>query len=262
MSNSLQGAVAFVTGGAKGIGKAAALRMAGAGVRVALMSRTAEDVERAVDEVGAAGGEALAVPGDVSDSGDVQRAIDRIVSTWGRLDVVFANAGVNGVWAPIEELSDEDWEQTVAINLTGTFYTVKYAVPHLKKRGGSIIITSSVNGTRMFSNTDASAYASTKAAQVAFAQMLAVELAPSRIRVNVICPGAIETDIEENTERRDLEKIQYPVKFPKGKIPLTHGEPGTPEQVADLVLFLASEASSLITGTPVWIDGAQSLLQG
>lgn len=260
--SELRGAVAFVTGGAKGIGKAVALRLAAAGMRVALTSRTEEDVARAVDEVRAAGGDALAVPGDVSDADSVRSIVDRIIETWGRLDVVFANAGVNGVWAPIEELKDADWNETIAINLTGTFLTVKYAVPHLKKNGGSIIITSSVNGTRMFSNTGASAYASSKAAQVAFAQMMAVELAPAGIRVNVICPGAIETDIEENTERRDLEKIQYPVKFPKGKIPLTHGQPGTPEQVADLVLFLASDASSLIAGTPIWIDGAQSLLQG
>ena len=262
MDASLNGKVAFITGGAKGIGKAAALRLAEYGVRVGLMSRTQEDVDQAVSEVKARGGQALAVPGDVSDEESVRSAISRIVEAWGRLDIVFANAGVNGVWAPLEELTLDDWSSTVAINLTGTFLAVKYAGPHLKKNGGSIIITSSVNGTRMFSNTGASAYASTKAAQLAFGQMIAVELAPHKIRVNVICPGAIETDIEENTERRDLEEVQYPVKFPEGQIPLTHGEPGTSEQVADLVLFLCTEASELITGTPIWIDGAQSLLQG
>lgn len=262
MNESLSGKTAFITGGANGIGKASAQKLAANGVRVALMSRTEEDVERAVTEIERAGGEALAVPGDVSSELDVQAAIEEIVATWGRLDIVFANAGVNGLWAPIEELSPDDWRNTIDINLNGTFFTVKYAVPYLKKNGGAVIITSSVNGTRMFSNTGASAYASSKAAQVAFAQMMAVELAPFGIRVNVICPGAIETEIEDNTERRDLDEIQYPVKFPKGKIPLTHGEAGDAEQVADLVLFLASDASSLIAGTPIWIDGAQSLLQG
>ena len=140
--------------------------------------------------------------------------------------------------------------------------TVKYAVPYLKRQGGSVIITSSVNGTRVFSNTGATAYSCTKAAQVAFAKMVALELAKHRIRVNVICPGAIETDISENTEQRNLEQIREPVDFPEGKIPLTDGKSGTSEQVAQLVLFLASDASSHISGTEIWIDGTESLLKG
>ena len=139
--------------------------------------------------------------------------------------------------------------------------TVKYAVPYLKRQGGSVIITSSVNGTRVFSNTGATAYSCTKAAQVAFTKMVALELAEHSIRVNVICPGAIDTNIDENTERRNLEEIQEPVEFPEGKIPLTDGKPGTSEQVAQLVLFLASEASSHITVTEMWIDGGESLLK-
>jgi NAD(P)-dependent dehydrogenase (short-subunit alcohol dehydrogenase family) len=139
---------------------------------------------------------------------------------------------------------------------------VKYAVPYLKKQGGSVIITSSVNGTRIFSNTGATAYSCTKAAQVAFAKMVALELAKDRIRVNVICPGAIETNIDENTQQRDLDKVREPVSYPQGSIPLTDGKPGTSEQVAQLVLFLASDTSSHITGTEIWIDGAESLLMG
>jgi NAD(P)-dependent dehydrogenase (short-subunit alcohol dehydrogenase family) len=139
---------------------------------------------------------------------------------------------------------------------------VKYAIPLLKKHGGSIIITSSVNGTRIFSNTGATAYSCTKAAQVAFTQMAALELAQHRIRVNVICPGAITTEIDDNTEKRNLEEADVPVEFPEGKIPLTDGKPGKSEQVADLVLFLASDRASHITGTPIWIDGAESLLMG
>lgn len=92
--------------------------------------------------------------------------------------------------------------------------------------------------------------------------MIAVELAPHKIRANVVCPGAIETNIGESTEQRDLEEIKIPVEFPEGKIPLTHGDPGKSEQVAQLVLFLASDAASHITGTEVWIDGAESLLKG
>jgi NAD(P)-dependent dehydrogenase (short-subunit alcohol dehydrogenase family) len=254
--------VALVTGGGSGIGAAAAVLLAREGARVAVLGRTREKLENTVRRITDAGGEALAVAGDVAKYADLERAVVEVVTRWGRLDVVFANAGINGVWAPIEELAPEEWEKTIAVNLTGTFFTIKAAVPHLRRRGGSVIVTSSVNGTRMFSNSGASAYASTKAAQMALAQMLALELAKERIRVNVICPGAIETEIEEHMEKRDLEKAREPVRYPEGKIPLTDGKPGKAEQVAKLVLFLASDESDHITGTPVWIDGGQSLLQG
>jgi len=135
-------------------------------------------------------------------------------------------------------------------------------VPYLKRQGGSVIVTSSVNGTRIFSNTGATAYSCSKAAQVAFTKMAALELAKHRIRVNVICPGAISTQIEQSTEKRDEEKEKEPVIYPEGSIPLTGGEPGTSEQVADLVLFLASDDSNHITGTEIWIDGGSSLLIG
>src|SRR5205085_3308264 len=128
----------------------------------------------------------------------------------GGLHVVFANAGVNGVWAPIEELSVEDWRSTIAINLTGTFLTIKFAAPHMRRSGGSIVVCASVNGTRIFSNSGASAYATSKAGQVALTKMLAVELARSRIRLNVICPGAIDTEIDQNTEPRDVEQAKLP----------------------------------------------------
>ena len=229
---------------------------------MAALGRTEAELAKVVDEIRRAGGDARVVLADVSDAEQVRRAVDETVAAWGRLDVVFANAGVNGVWAPLEELAPEEWDATLAVNLRGTFLTVKYAVPHLKRRGGAVVITSSVNGTRVFSNTGASAYATSKAGQVAFAKMAALELAKHRVRVNVICPGAIETAIEASTEKRDVEREKEPVEYPEGEIPLTDGTPGTAEQVAELVLFLASDAASHITGTEMWIDGAQSLLVG
>ncbi|HYP53827.1 MAG TPA: SDR family NAD(P)-dependent oxidoreductase [Pyrinomonadaceae bacterium] len=254
--------VALVTGAGSGIGKAAALLLAKEGARVAALGRTRKELAEVISEIKEQGGEAEAVVADVSLADEMQRAVKETVERWGRLDIVFANAGINGVWAPLEELKAEEWDETLNVNLRGTFLTVKYAVPHLKKRGGSVVITSSVNGTRMFSNTGATAYACSKAAQVAFAKMVALELAEHKVRVNVVCPGAIETNIDENTEKRDLEGVGAPVEFPAGKVPLTKGEPGTSEQVARLVLFLASDASDHISGTEIWIDGAQSLLQG
>jgi len=236
--------------------------MAKVGAKVALLGRSEDELQKTLAQIEANGGAAIPLLADISQPEQMQQATQKIFDKWGRLDIVFANAGINGVWASLEELAPEEWNKTININLTGTFLTVKYAVPYLKRQGGSVIITSSVNGTRVFSNTGATAYSCTKAAQVAFTKMVALELAEHSIRVNVICPGAIDTNIDENTERRNLEEIQEPVEFPEGKIPLTDGKSGTSEQVAQLVLFLASDASSHITGTEVWIDGAESLLKG
>lgn len=255
--------VALVTGGSSGIGRASALRLAREGAKVALLARHLDSIEEAAQDIEDQGGEALPVAGDVSQPEDMQAAVDQVIDRFGRLDVVFANAGINGRWAPIEELEVEDWKKTIDVNLTGTFITIKYAVPHLKEQGGgSIIVTSSINGTRDFSLSGATAYASSKAGQVALTKMLALELAPDNVRVNVICPGMIATHIEEHTDRDDIEHARYPAEYPEGKVPLTKGEAGDPEQVAGLVAYLASEEADLITGTPVWIDGAQSLLMG
>lgn len=258
----LKGKVAFVTGGGSGIGKAAARLLAAEGARVAVLDVDKKDAERTVKEIESKDGEALALAADVSQPSEMEKSVERIIEEWGRLDIVFANAGINGVWAPLEELQPDEWDKTLEINLKGTFLTVKYAVPHLKKRGGSVIVTSSVNGTRVFSNTGATAYSSSKAAQVAFTKMIALELAPHKIRANVICPGAIETNIGENTEQRNLSEVRIPVEYPEGTIPLTAGKPGTADDVAQLVLFLASDASRHISGTEMWIDGAGSLLVG
>lgn len=258
----MDGKVALITGAGSGIGKAAAILLAREGAKVVAVGHTEDELRRAVDEIKQAGGEAIAVTADISSVEAMQQAYAQVEQQYGRLDVVFANAGINGVWAPLDELEPDEWQKTINTNLTGTFLTVKYALPMLKRQGGSIIITSSVNGTRIFSNTGATAYSCTKAAQVAFTQMAALELAKHKIRVNVVCPGAIETRIEESTQKRDIEQEKEPVEFPEGSIPLTDGKPGASEQVADLVLFLASDRASHITGTPIWIDGAESLLMG
>ena len=258
----LDGRVAAVTGGGSGIGRASALALAAQGAGVAVLGRTRSELDESVAAIEKLGGRALAVEADTSRSDQVLDAYRRVSDRWGRLDIVVANAGVNGVWAPIEDLEPEEFEKTIAINLTGTFLTIKHAVPYLKRQGGSIVVVASINGTRVFSNTGATAYSCSKAGQVAMTKMLALELAPSKVRVNVVCPGAISTEIDDNTERRDLESVKIPVEFPEGQVPLTGGKPGEAEQVARLVLFLASDSSSLITGTEVWIDGGQSLIRG
>ena len=254
--------VAFVTGAGSGIGRATAELLGRSGARVALVSRDGDELRAVEAAIRRGGGDARVVVCDVSVAEGVAAAVQSTVDNWGRLDLVFANAGINGVWAPIDKLAVEEWDEVMAINLRGTYLTVHYAVPHLRRQGGSIVITSSVNGTRMFSNVGASAYATTKAGQVALAKMLALELGPDKIRVNVICPGWITTNIEDSTDKSKLDGEPARAEYPEGVVPLTNGAPGEPEQVAELVGFLFSDAASHISGTEIWIDGAQSLLQG
>lgn len=256
----MQGRLVLVTGAGSGIGRAAALRLARAGADVGLLSRTRDELDTVAAEILDMGRRPLVLVADTSKEVDMRKAFDRIGKEFGRLDFVFANAGVNGTWAPLDELSYADWNQTMSINLGGTFLTLHLAIPLMQERGGSILITSSINGTRTFTTAGASAYSTTKAGQVALAQMAALELAKHRIRVNVICPGAIESEIDDNTSKENVGEAKVPAKYPEGTVPLTRGKPGTSEEVAELVLFLASDRSRHITGTPIWIDGAQSLL--
>src|SRR5437588_8494960 len=129
------GKVAFVTGAGSGIGKATALLLAQQGARVVALSDTTEEIQRTVDEIQRNGKEGMAITADIGQEDQMQRAVQQVVDRWGRIDIVFANAGINGVWAPIDELSLQDWSNTLNTNLTGNFLTIKHTVPHLKKQG-------------------------------------------------------------------------------------------------------------------------------
>jgi NAD(P)-dependent dehydrogenase (short-subunit alcohol dehydrogenase family) len=259
----LDGKVAFITGAASGIGRGTALRFAqeGASVGIADVPEQEEEARQVVAQIERGGGRAVFLPCDVSQSGQVKRAVDDTVEVFGGLHVVFANAGVNGVWAPVDELKPEEWDRTLDINLKGTYLTVHYAVPHLKRGGGgSIIICSSVNGNRTFANTGASAYSTSKAGQVAFMKMCALELARFDIRVNAVLPGAIHTNIDERTEKRNTEKVEIKMELPEGKPGIDEGQ-GEPDEVADACLFLAGHMSRHVSGVEVYVDGGASLLR-
>lgn len=257
--NTLANTVALVTGGGSGIGQAACQLFARAGAAVAVVDLRAEAAQAVAGQITADGGRAIALTADVSDETAIASAIAEANETLGGLHTVFANAGINGMRAPIDELTLEEWHATIDTNLTSTFLTVKHAIPHLRAGGGgSIIITASLNGTELFSLPGYAAYSTSKAGQVAFGRMAAFECARWNIRVNVILPGSIETNIGERSYNRNLDRIPYPITMPPHFPPL-HGRRGEPEEVAQLALFLASDASRYITGAVIPVDAAFSL---
>lgn len=215
----LQGKTALVTGAGSGIGKATALKLAAEGAKVAVLSRTESEVRQTCKEIIAAGGQSIELTADTSDETQMRTAIGKMTETFGGIDIVIANAGINGVWAPIDDLKPDEWDRTMAVNLRGTYMTLHLTVPYLKMNGGSIVVVSSINGTRTFTTPGATAYTATKAGQVAMVQQLALELGKHGIRVNAVCPGAIETSIAANTTTRHREETEVPVIWPGRRNP-------------------------------------------
>ncbi|MBV9170440.1 MAG: SDR family oxidoreductase [Chloroflexi bacterium] len=262
MDEKLTGKVALVTGGGSGIGEGACHALARAGASVAVVDVRQESATMVAEKIEAEGGRALAAAADVGDEQQISSAIERTVDAFGALHVVFANAGINGMQCPIEEMTLQEWYATINTNLTGTFLTVKHSIPHLRAAGGgSIIITSSVNGSRLFGLPGYACYSTSKAGQVAFTKMAAIELARWGIRVNTILPGGVSTNIRERTYRRNLEPITYGISLPPSFPPL-YGRPASPAEIARVILFLASDDSSYVTGAEIVVDAAASLLRG
>ena len=262
MDATLTDKVALVTGGGSGIGEGACRALARAGAAVAVIDVRDEPARAVAEQIQAAGGRALAAVADVGDEQQVSDVIARTVETFGGLHVVFANAGINGMQCPIEEMTLEEWSATITTNLTGTFLTVKHSIPHLRAvGGGSIIVTSSINGSRLFGLPGYACYSTSKAGQVAFTKMAAIELARWGIRVNTILPGGVRTNIGERTYRRNLEPITYGLTLPSSWPPL-YGRPATADEIARVVVFLASDDSAYVTGAEIVVDAAASLLRG
>ncbi|BCG59369.1 SDR family NAD(P)-dependent oxidoreductase [Paenibacillus sp. URB8-2] len=260
--NRMQDKVAIVTGAASGIGKAAAIRLAAEGAKVSLIDKNEQTISQTEAEIKNAGGEAISFIADTSKAEEIGPAVKETVEQWGTIDTVFANAGALGMASPIEYFPSEEWAGTISNNVIGTFETVKQAIPYMKEKGGSITVTSSVSGSRQFAQPGFSAYSTSKAAVAVFAEMAALELAQYKIRVNAVCPGIIDTNIFDSQKKSEhLDEIKYPFDIPQDGVPLTHA-PGKPEEVANLVLFLASEEASHITGTKVFVDGAETLIKG
>jgi len=253
------GKVALVTGAGSGIGEATALRLAASGALVGVLDLIADRAESIARSIVDRGGLAQPLAADVADDIAMRDCVTKLITAAGRLDLVVANAGINGTWAPIDELTPDEWDRSIRANLRGTYLTMHLGVPHLKKQGGSVVIVSSINGTSIASTAGASAYSAAKAGQAALADQLALELAPHGIRVNTVCPGMTMTNIGQNTAQRNTDSAHYPVDFPKGDIPLGH--PAQPAEIAEAICFLLSNEARHITGTRLIVDGGQSLVR-
>lgn len=256
------GKVALVTGGGSGIGAASARLLASKGATVAILDVVPAAADAVLGEIEAAGGKAFVLIADVGDEAQMNAAFEAVELKEGKLDTMVISAGINGHWAPVDDLTPGEFDQTIRINLRGTYLAFHYGVPLLKKAGGgAVAVVSSINGQRTFSTAGASAYSATKAGQAAMARQLALELSRSHIRVNSVFPGTTKTGIGANTWRRNADDIRWPVQFPQGDIPITGTVPARAEDVAEAIVFLCSTEARHITGAELNIDGGQSLIR-
>ncbi len=260
MRSGLDGKVVVVTGAAQGTGRVHCQRFADEGADVIALDTAvvADELNNTATQVRDRGRRCVAATVDVRDADAMSTAIDAAVGELGRLDVVVANAGVHTAGAPTWELSDETWQNTLAINLTGVFHTVKSAVSHIGEGGGSVVIISSTNGLRGTPNT--AHYTASKHALVGLARTLANELGPQRIRVNTVHPGAVGTAMVLNdaTFRRLCPDVPNPtaadaaeVLKARNLLPVGWVDP---VDVANAVVFLASDDARYITGTQLVVD--------
>lgn len=241
----LAGKVALVTGASGGIGRAAALGFARSGARVLVCDVQDEKGRETVSMIEAAGGMALWQRCDVSNADDVKAMVDRAVETWGRLDCAFNNAGVNLLGR--DEFEDENWDVAISINLTGVMRCIREeAAAMLKTGGGAIVNTSSING--LVGNPNQPGYVASKHGVVGLTRQAALKWAQQGIRVNAVCPGVIETPMTAPIVADPQLKAMVDAMTPMGRF-------GKPEEIAEAVLWLCSDAASFVTGHPMVIDG-------
>jgi 3-oxoacyl-[acyl-carrier protein] reductase len=251
--------VALITGAGSGMGRASAILFAQEGAKVCVVDIDGRTGQETVDLVKGEGGEAIFIRADVSKASDVENMIKKTVDTYGKLDILFNNAGIPMAFTPIEEVKEDLWDRIFAVNVKSIFLACKYAVPIMKQQGGGIIInTASIIGVR--SRPGLHPYLATKGAAIQLTKGLAIELAPHKIRVNCINPVATDTPMFpyfiDDSGARDAKYEEARERFIAG-IPL--GRLANAEDIASAALFLASDESSFITGIGLDVDGGRAI---
>ena len=241
--------VAFITGAASGIGRAAAIAFATEGARVAILDRSADALRTVEASVKEAGGEVLAIACDVSSPDQVEGAIKQIVDRFGRLDIAFNNAGVENKAAPVHEIDLAEWDRIIGINLRGTFLCMKHELAQMVKQGGGVVVNTS-SGAGIRGVAGGAAYAASKHAIIGLTRSAALDYAKQNIRVNAVLPGNIETPMMDRFTGGDMQKAID--LEPVGRL-------GKPEEIAEAVLWMASDLGGFVTGAATVIDGGWSL---
>lgn len=254
----LKDKVAIITGAGSGLGRAAALLFAREGAKVVVAANREKDGEQTVRfSIKEGGGDAIFIKVDVTKATDVEKAVKSAVEKYGKLDIMFNNAGTPGPGKLMADLTEEEWNRVLAVNLTGVFLGTKYAIPEMLKGGGGVIInTSSVAGVSP--RRYAGAYSAAKAAVIQLTKVTALEYARKNIRVNCILPGPIDTPFFTKVADGDPEKIAIFKEKVRNEVPL--GRFAQPEEIARVALFLASDEASYITGAAFAADGGQLLV--
>jgi len=248
LEGRLEGKVALVTGGTSGIGRDTAILFAKAGAKVVVAGRREAEGQETVELVRSAGGDGLFVRADVSKASQVEALIKNTVERFGRLDVAFNNAGIEGVWVPIVRQSEADWDRTIEINLKGVWLCLKYEIRQMLKQGdgGAIVNMSSITG--LIGTAGAATYSASKHGVIGLTKSAALETARSGIRINAVCPAVIETPMGDR-----LFGSPAAHKYVLGCHPI--GRFGTPLEVAEAVVWMCSDRASFMTGQSLVLDG-------
>lgn len=248
MEKQLRDKVTVVTGGASGIGKATALAFSREGANVVVADISVEMGDEVVSMIKQVGGEAIFVKTDVSQAAQVQSLVQSTINTYGRLDYACNNAGIEGLMASTAECSEDNWDRTININLKGVWLCMKYEIPEmLKQSAGAIVNIASVAGLVGFAGLPA--YAASKGGIVQLTRTAALEYAKLGIRINAVCPGGIETPMIDRLSATNAElEDSLSTAHPMGRL-------GKPEEIAQAVVWLCSDAASFVTGHPMVIDG-------
>jgi len=240
--------VAIVTGGSFGIGRAAAIAFASLGARVVVADSIQDEEQTTLKQIKEAGGQAIFKKCDVSKSAEVKAMVDKTVATYGRLDFAFNNAGIEGALATTQECTEDNWDKTIGVNLKGIWLCMKYEIPYMLQQGkGAIVNCASVAGLIGFPGLPA--YVVSKHGVVGLTKTAALENAKQGIRINAVCPGVIHTAMIDRITgmNKEVEK-QYVTMEPVGRM-------GKPEEVAEAVIWLCSDAASFVTGHSMPVDG-------